>query len=364
MSKRFPGVRTIEEGRVYEINYQRNHKRRQYRVTATSQQEAYDIKTKDMAGNLTEQPIECIDKKSSIEEAWRFLSDDINSDGLHKKTFQRYKKVFWRIYEDLRKREFPNLQYVYQISIQMIKRYKHYYVIILNHPNGWRSELTYVKAMIKKLYRLGLCTGEFINQLKEEKKPRRRKKDYPNIADFKIKKLLDFIKRDRIDMYRILYFLCRTGRRIEETTKISRQDVEWHGIKPVKINPKPDTIKQRKALPINKLDNEIEKVIRDANSESKQRKHLELFLNRQGRKCQQSRVREYLKEKSKEVIQETITPHYFRHRFLTKCAGNGVSVIDAMSIAGITDIKVVLEYYTHDTPEGLEKVLEVTRLRC
>jgi len=41
MGKRYSGVREIEKGEIYEVNYQINGIRKQYRVIATSEQEAY-----------------------------------------------------------------------------------------------------------------------------------------------------------------------------------------------------------------------------------------------------------------------------------------------------------------------------------
>lgn len=93
-------------------------------------------------------------------------------------------------------------------------------------------------------------------------------------------------------------------------------------------------------------------------------KHKEpyLFLNMYGRKCTPGKVREYLKRISGEVIGFEITPHYFRHRFLTECGKANVPIVDVTAISGIKDINVIVRYYSHSTEKGQLKVLEVSRV--
>jgi integrase len=62
------------------------------------------------------------------------------------------------------------------------------------------------------------------------------------------------------------------------------------------------------------------------------------------------------------VIGITITPHYFRHRFFTECGKANVPLADVKAISGIKDIQVLLNYYSHTTNEGQDKVLDVTRV--
>ncbi len=84
-----------------------------------------------------------------------------------------------------------------------------------------------------------------------------------------------------------------------------------------------------------------------------------LFHNVYGRKCTHGKVREYLKRISKEVIGIEITPHYFRHRFLTECGKANVPIVDVMAISGIKDINVIVKYYSHSTEEGSQKCLKL-----
>ncbi len=73
-------------------------------------------------------------------------------------------------------------------------------------------------------------------------------------------------------------------------------------------------------------------------------------------------MRTYLKEASNKILGMEITPHYFRHRFLTECGKANVPMADVMNISGIKDIKVIIGYYSHITEEGQNKVLAVTEL--
>jgi len=363
MSRRYPGIRTIEEGRVYEINYQRNHKRRQYRVEAESEKEAYDIKIKDMTEFNERMKISggnYKDTEISFDRALELLCDDVTSDTKNKKTLQHYQRTFHKIYNDLRKLEFPGMHSVCQTSIQMLKRYKNYYVNELGYRYGWRAELIFVKAMIKRFYTLKLCRKELLDELDLMRKPERNKKEYSNIPDSKIKLLLNDIEKTRPDYYAPIYFIARTGRRIEETTLIDRKDVVWDSLNPIKIDIQRKTTKQKKKLPVPILDKDLQNLIKKAYTQGKRYKNSKLFINRLGRKCQQSKIRECLKDKSRELIGVEITPHYFRHRFLTNCALRSVPIRDAMAIAGITDIKIVLEHYCHTTDEGLTRALKVS----
>ena len=73
-------------------------------------------------------------------------------------------------------------------------------------------------------------------------------------------------------------------------------------------------------------------------------------------------MRDYLKRVSRQIIGQEITPHYFRHRFLTECSNSRAPMTDVMAMSGLKDIKVLLTYYSHSTDKGLDKVLEASRI--
>ena len=175
-------------------------------------------------------------------------------------------------------------------------------------------------------------------------------------------KLLNFIKHDRIDLYRPIYFMKRTGRRVEETTLIERRDVVWDGIKPIKINIRAETTKTDEYSPLGKLDSDLEVFISQAYRESFKHKAPYLFLTKRGKKFNQRRICEYLKDVSEKIIGIKITSHYFRHRYWVECGKSNVPIVDAMAISGNKDPDVVIAFYSHSTSEGLAKVLELTRI--
>ena len=214
---------------------------------------------------------------------------------------------------------------------------------------------------MQRLYRLGFCGKEVIEQLKYMRKPRQNKKEYPSISTSKIRTLLSFIKTDKIDYYYPIYFMCRTGRRVNETTLIERKDIIWDGIKPIRINVRAETTKTKQYAPLTNFDNGIEQVVIDSNRASIKQGSRYLFSNRLGRKCTPDKLREYLKKMSRKVIGVAITPHYFRHRFLTECGKANVPMVDVMAVAGIKDIEVVIKHYSHSTDKGLTQVFGASR---
>jgi integrase len=253
------------------------------------------------------------------------------------------------------------MQELSRVSIPFLEEYRIYYCVDLGRQGGWRAELTVVKAIIGRMYRLGYCEEAAVTMLKRLKKPKANTKEYPDIPVTKIKDLLTFIRTDRPDYFKLIYFIARTGRRIEEATLVERRDISWDGIKPIRINVRAETTKMKEKAPLDSLDAELENIIRQAYQESLKHKAPWLFLNRHGKKCSQTRIRNYLKESSLKITGVEITPHYFRHRFFTECGKNNLPLIDVMAISGLKDVKVMANYYSHSTVAGRANVLEKTR---
>lgn len=366
MRSKIAGVREIIKGEKYEINFVVNHRRFQYRIDAKSITEAYNTRLIHITERRKEleSPFENTERLSaSFSGAWEKLNSSLLADNLPPKTIHHYKKTYGRFFDDFRNKKYPHLQSFNQLRLSFFEEYKSYYVNDLGRPRGWRAELGYIKSIIQRLYRLGYCSKDLLESLKEIKKPQPNKKDYPNISASKIKELLHSIKQDGSAYYYPIYFMCRTGRRVNEVTLIERKDVEWQGLRPVKINIRAETTKMKVTAPLVRLDPELEQVVRESYNMNSSRKTLFLFPNRLGKKCSPDKLRTYLKEKSKEIIGIEITPHYFRHRFLTECGKAGVPMIDVMSISGIKDVDVVVRFYSHNTEEGLSKVLEASMLQ-
>lgn len=365
MRRKLPGVREIIKGEKYEVNYVIAGKRYQYRINATSLTEAYNKKSQDMAEKQRELSVLLNNGErlnAGFSEAWERLHADLIADNLPDKTIHHYAKTYNRLFNDFLTSKFPDITSFSQLNLPFFREYKNYYVNDLERPKGWRAELIFVKAIIKRLYGLGYCSKDLVEGLKEIKKPQATKKEYLAIPNSKIKGLFQAIKQERPDYYYPLYFISRTGRRINETTLIERKDVEWKGLKPIRLNIRAETTKTGQSAPLTKLDEDLGRIISEVYRAGSKHSEPYLFLNMFDRKCTPNRIREYLNRVSRRVIGEAITPHYFRHRFLTECGKANMSIVDVMAISGIKDINVIVKHYSHSTEEGQAKVLEITRI--
>jgi len=363
--KRYIGVKETKAG-TYQVNFRLSKGGKRYweTVEATSMQEAHNIRAELIAKKIKESETpeeEKLRLTADFSKVWQGISEGLV--GLPKKTYLRYQKIFWRMFGDFRAAKSPYIQNPGQLTLAFFEQYKNYYSNELGRPKGLRGELIWVKAIMKRMYKLGFCSEKIIKDIAEHiKKPKANKKQYPEIANTKINELLAFIKQDKPDYYRPIYFMKRTGRRVEETTLIERRDVVWDGIKPIKINIRAETTKTDEYAPLGKLDSELEIFINQAYKDASKHKAPYLFLTQRGKKFNQRRVSEYLKAVSEKIIGTKITSHYFRHRFWVECGKNNVPIVDAMAISGNKDPQVVIAFYSHSTNDGLAKVLELTRI--
>jgi len=362
MSKRYPGIREIVKGQVYEVNYQIGGARKQYRVRVLSEKEAYLKKASDMAEHQRKMSLPEGERQrltADFSEIWESLEGDLIAENkLIKKTRGRYRNTYWRMFGDFREKYFPHVKSPQDLTLPFFRGYRNYYANDLGRADGLRSELIHVKAIMRRLYMLGHCSKELLEDLRELKKPPAKKKAYPEISKTDIDKLLTAIKAERPDYYALIYLMKRVGRRINETTLIERKDVVLYGFKPVAINIRAEITKRKEKAPLTYLDEDLERHIRSALSNNKTKW---LFPNRLGNRCTPNRVRDYLKAVSKRVLGIELTPHFFRHRFCTECGKANVPIADVKAVSGIMDTKVLLEFYSHSTITGLQQVLGITR---
>jgi len=368
MGKKYEGVREKVKGKRYEIYFRpyKGAKKIHRNIEATSISEAYYRRQEIVAGYSKQNNVSDEDRKrltTGFAEIWERLRQDLISEKKPNKTINHYQHTFWRMFGDFRDTKYPHIQSPIQLSLPFFREYRNYYANDLGRPDGIRAELIFVKAIMKRLYMLGYCKEELIKKLSEIKKPRAKKKEYPDIAKSDIKKLLLRIKSNRPDYYYPLAFIARTGRRITETTLIEKKDVEFLGFKPIRINIKAETTKSKEKAPLMRLDSDLEAVVRQAYNTGKSNY---LFSNKWGRRCIPNKIREYFKmitiERFGTEIGNKITPHYFRHRFFTECGKANVPIADVKAISGIKDTQVLLEFYSHSTAEGQDKVLAITSL--
>ena len=373
--KKYIGVRTIVKGEKYEIKWDVDGHRCQHRIEASSGKEAFEQRMKEIfafkEAKLAEQEEESVEQggKSSEEQlygfrsvdfdtAWKALNDDIKSDVKLDKTLGRYKMTYWRMFRDFRGKYFPDVTETGQLRLPFFRQYRNYYANDLKRPKGIRTELIQVKALINRLYLLGLCSRNLMDEMKDFKKPPAKKKAYPDISNSDIDRLMVEMEKERPDYFMVLYFVKRVGRRINETTLIERKDVVKHGFRPVAINIRAETTKMKENAPIEYLDEDLLRHIHRALGGNRTKW---LFPNKHGRRCHPNRVRDFLKRKSREVLGIELTPHYFRHRFCTECGKANIPIADVKAVSGIKDTKVLLEYYSHSTKAGQKQVLDITK---
>ncbi|MBD3296507.1 MAG: tyrosine-type recombinase/integrase [Candidatus Omnitrophica bacterium] len=359
--KKYTGVRTIVKGEKYEIKWAVDGQKRQHRIEASSEKQAFEQRMKEIFAYQKERAAGKEPggfRSVDFDTAWEALRDDIKSDVELAKTLGRYKMTYWRMFRDFRGMYFPHVVETGQLRLPFFRQYRNYYANDLGRPEGIRTELIQVKALVNRMYSLGFCTRELMDEMKGFKKPPAKKKEYPDISDSDINRLMDEMKKERPDYFMILYFIKRVGRRINETTLIERRDVVLHGFRPVAINIRAETTKTKEDAPLEYMDRDLLKHIHRALSGNRTEW---LFPNKYGRRCHPNRVRDFLKRKSMEVLGIELTPHYFRHRFCTECGKANIPIADIKAVSGIKDTKVLLEYYSHSTKAGQKQVLEITR---
>ncbi len=231
MAKKYKGIKHIK-GKTYLFDLQANGIRKQVRGEADSDKEAKHMRD-EMIVELRKQSSmpqgEQERLSAGFDEAWAKLEADLLADNLSHTNMLRNKIIFKRLFKDFVPLKFSYIKSVSQVTSPFFQEYKAYFINDLKHnPNGgWRSELICIKSMMRRFKKLGYCGKEIMDILADIKRPRHIKKDYPNIPNGKLKELLVFIKQNRPDYYPIIYFICRTGRRIKETTLVERKDVVW-----------------------------------------------------------------------------------------------------------------------------------------
>ncbi len=368
MGKKYEGVREKVKGKRYEVYFRpfKGSKKIHRNIEASSLSEAYYKRQEIVAEYCKDLGIPDEDEgrlAAGFAEIWEKLHRDLLTENRPEKTRSHYKRTFWRMFGEFRGKRYPHVQSVQQLTLPFFREYRNYYANDLGRTGGVRAELIFVKSIMKRLYMLGYCREELIKKLTEIKKPRANKKEYPSVSRSDIRALLSKIKGIRPDYYYPLAFMARTGRRIAETTLIRKEDVEFEGLRPVRIDIKAETTKSKEKAPLMRLDGDLEVLVRQAYNTGKSQY---LFSNKWGRRCTPNRIRGHLKRVAAEYfgseMGKRITPHYFRHRFFTECGKANLPIADVKAISGIKDLQVLLEFYSHSTSEGQDKVLGTTRL--
>ena len=355
------------KGNVWLIDTQINGKRCQIRIHASSLTQVRADREKrrvELREEATKTPVNGQERSSAtFDEAWVKLEADLLTDNVSLKSRQRYKRVYHVLFNEFRPAKFPEITSPSQLGLPFLLEYKNYFVVELKRdPNGgWKAEVICIKSMMRRLKRLGFCEKKFIEELDEIRRPNSLKKSYPDISNEQLKKMFEFIKKDRPQYYFLFMFMLITGRRIGETTEIEKNDIGWDGGTPMRINIRPQTTKTKhRETPITRLNEELRQLIMKASRRNPSSEHV--FSGSEADQCKPDRLREYLARISKNVLETRLTPHYFRHRFMTTCGQMRVPFADVSDVSGIKDIKVMQKYYTHATTSGHDSVFAATAL--
>jgi integrase len=363
MAKKFDGVRQVGKD-VYETNFRAIHKGKRVfkRIQAHSLQEARLKRAEAIAQYIKEEDIpqeESERRTAKLNSLAWVIENDLKSDDKGRKTINRFLLTMRRFTEFLKARH-PHMQSIYKLRGPIFSDYKDYIVLELGRKKGWRAELTILKSIFGRLKKRGYCSKDVLEELKPFKRPPREEKYYRDIPKTDVRKLLSFIRQDRPDIYGIVYLIYRLGWRIDETTRLRKEDVKFLGLKPSQLLVRAQTTKTKTSRVLDVFDEELSQVVKRYVF-TKQNVPW-LFPTSRNNKFSGDRVRDYLKRVSQKLLGYPITPHMFRHRFCTVMGTSNIPIKDVMAISGIKDTDVLLNYYTHTTRVGKEKVIEASRL--
>jgi len=362
---RFEGVRHIKDD-IYEINFRPYSKAKRVfkRIQANSMQEAYLKRAEELtqyihSSNVSEVAQER--RNATLDRIADIIINDLRSDGKAKKTINRFTGC-WKTFCQFLSEKHPGIDNLNKLKVELFKDYQDYIVLERGREKGWRAEIIILQALFNRLRVRGYVSPGVINELKQIKRPRKgAKKDYKDIPDSDIRRLINHIEKDRPDYYGITVFIYKCGWRIDETTLLKKADIRWNGLMPLSITIKGETTKTKVTRIFDTFDGDLKAVVKKYAFD--RRKTVWLFPNQNNNHHSAGKYRDYLKRVSRKIIGHEITPHYFRHRLCTVAGRNNLNIADLQAITGIKDIKVLLDYYQHTTAEGKAKVLALSNLK-
>ena len=297
--------------------------------------------------------------------AWAEVEGALIAERKPNKTIGKYKMVFNRLFYKFPQDKGVQVQSPGQLNLIYLERYKVWYGQKAE-PSGVRSELVMVKALIRRMNRLGFVDKAFTAELSELRTPRgQADENYFNIPIEKLRDLFAYIKNDNECFYDFFYYLLLTGRRPVESTLIERKDVEWHGLNPLRIIIRGEITKMHTNAPIEihpTKDVALMEVIKKANHRASLISSPFLFIGKNGKRLSHTTLRNYLLRVSVTVLGQTINLKYFRKRYATECGRSGVPAKDAMRRSGHRDINVFIKHYQQATNEGLGSVIKAVSI--
>lgn len=354
------GIVRLSQG-VFQVSYMVNGRRSYETIHTTSLKEVRNRRNQLILEASTAQRA-ITPTGFDLDAAWHEVEQGILSKGHARKTLLGYRERFWRVLKEYPLDKGLVLKNWSDLDSGYFNRYFSWYVQVKGGQENPSSESRQIRAILSKLRALGFITKIHHEEIKDglNKYSVNLDDDYLDIPNTELKKLFDFMAQDYSEYCDYFKFLLLTGRRPNEVAKIPLDRVIWNGLDPVNIVIAPKTAKNRRRdeILLHPEDIELKKIIINARNRSISRGCKYLFCNRGGKKISYSNIQIYLPKATQQVIGNRFTAKYFRKRYCTECGKNRVPIKDAMARSGHRDVKVFIQNYQQQTPDGLRAVIK------
>ena len=364
----YPGVYLVGPGK-YSIWFYVGRDRIWDTISASSDKEAKDIRQKRRL-EAKVKPISSavqVNASASLNAVLQEILGATKAEGRSEKLRGKYKNVFNRLFYEFPKEMGIKIQSPGQLNLAYLERYKVWYANSKKRIKGVGSEMIMVKALIRRMRRLGFVERAMMEDLAEFKIPHRDgDESYPSISVSKLRDLFTYIRNDNEQLYDFFMFLLITGRRPVEASLIERKDIEWAGLNiPARINVRSETTKMRVPAPLDIHpvgDVDLIALILRSKNRSVAVPSPYLFTNKRGKKISHSPARNYLIKASTAILGQKVNMKFFRKRYATECGKNKVPPKDAMRRSGHKSINVFIKHYQQTTEEGLASVINAVTI--
>ena len=257
------------------------------------------------------------------------------------------------------KSHYPQIKNLDELNKTVFEDYKTYIVSELGREWGWRSELSCIKAIIRRFVRGGFADKEVKECFEELERPPIRQLAFEIIPESQLKQLVKYVQGDELRFYGPMYFIARMGWRISETLSIVKKNIRWDKGKPISIKLVWEDRKGNHEFIFDTIDSRLAKVIQEYARKNPTSKWL--FPNTNGNLCKDDTLRDYIKKVSNEVLGRTLKPHDFRRSLVTMAGQANVPARNIMAITGHRDLETLLKHYQFSTEQGRRSVMKLTK---
>ena len=339
--------------------------KRQYKtVRASSKREAEIERFRWIDSFQQTAPRPIGSKELSFDEIFKSFEIKCQADGDSVKTIKNYRSTYRNFFERFLKVKHPDIITMQGVKLRarfLIDQFKIWVVVDCKRENGWREELSKLKAIFSKLNAIELCDDEIVKTLRTFKKPKRHKRLYKELSQEQRAKLLRYIKTDRPDYYGAAYLIFRWGWRREQALTMKAANIKWEGLSIVALYCDPQDTKTKEPFIFRNIDPELANIIKGYYMTAKSRNSKWLFPNRNCNKHHSDHFTKYIRHISLKVLGIELRPHDFRHSFITEMKARGYSDSDIIVFTGHRDTKS-LETYSHASSAKVKQIVEDTRL--